>query len=194
MIGLAPAPNPLVHNHVHPPPFFLVGRKTKPYPQPLTPSLTTLDLFIFQMACGAPKFVLGVLATVTGRSAQLMVAEPTHHAHPSKELLMAAAQASKIASTLFTAYWRGVKRVLPLLVLVLHVLLRRRFSAISRRFVRRRQPCPILINRHLLLLGGALGEGLTENAFYPSVSLGLVLASAVRTLPCSDDSKNQQQT
>ena len=82
MIGLAPAPNPLVHNHVHPPPFFLRGRKTKPCPQPLTPSLTTLDLFIFQMACGAPKFVLGVLATVTGRSAQLMVAEPTHHAHP----------------------------------------------------------------------------------------------------------------
>ena len=104
MIGLAPAPNPLVHNHVHPPPFFLRGRKTKPCPQPLTPSLTTLHLFIFQMACGTPKIVLAVPATVTGRSAQLMVAEPTVHAHPSKELLMAAAQASKIASTLFTAY------------------------------------------------------------------------------------------
>lgn len=101
MIGLTPAPYPLVHNHVHPPPFFLRGRKTKPCPQPLTPSLTTLDLFIFQMACGTPKIVLAVPATVTGRSAQLMVAEPTLHAHPSKELLMAAAQASKIASTLW---------------------------------------------------------------------------------------------
>ena len=69
MIGLAPAPNPLVHNHVHPPPFFLRGRKTKPCPQPLTPSLTTLHLFIFQMACGTPKIVLAVPATVTGRSA-----------------------------------------------------------------------------------------------------------------------------
>ena len=113
MIGLTPAPNPLVHNHVHPPPFFLIGRKTKPYPQPprdisglprhpfflvgrekihtstLSPLCPT-RLMRAHVACGTSVLVLLGRTFLVGMSAQLVVCDRTSGSYHGGELLVVA--------------------------------------------------------------------------------------------------------